>query len=171
MDCKTNGLFWNTKLQAIKNKINNSIKTQLYTACVAALQVKLRSVQNQISDIQEALTSETKNSAGDKHETGRAMLQLEREKVGVQLMGLQKQQNTLTKINCTHSSKTVCLGSVVYTSNHHYFIAISAGAINVNNTLFYAISPSTPMGKLLLGKEVGGRITFQGNTFTIQTIL
>ena len=37
-----------------------------------------------MKEIKEALFEEIKSSVGDKHETGRAMLQLEREKVGNQ---------------------------------------------------------------------------------------
>ena len=52
----------------------------------------LQLVQDRIDvfrDMIAALTEDSKNdakgSAGDKHETGRAMIQLEREKLGIQL--------------------------------------------------------------------------------------
>jgi len=61
------------------------IKQQLFNKCLDAIDSRFQTIQNTISEIQESLTSETKSSAGDKHETGRAMLQLEREKAGNQL--------------------------------------------------------------------------------------
>ncbi|UPS93136.1 3-oxoacyl-ACP synthase [Bizionia sp. M204] len=124
-----------------------------------------------MAEIQESLTSETKSSAGDKHETGRAMLQLEREKAGVQLSEIQKQQNTLTKVKVLNTSKTICLGSVVYTSKSNYFVAISAGAFSIAGELFYAISPQTPIGKLLLGKTVLNEIAFNNQTIKIEAII
>ena len=48
-----------------------------------------------ILDAQNGLQSESKSSAGDKHETGRAMLQLEAEKLGKQL----QESLTLLKSN------------------------------------------------------------------------
>ena len=69
----------------LKMKNSQEIKRQLYSQCVDFVEERLSNIQNQIRAIQESLTSETKSSAGDKHETGRAMLQLEREKAGQQL--------------------------------------------------------------------------------------
>jgi len=64
---------------------NRSIKTQLLELCNQSLDTRLQNVLAVIEDIKQSLQSETKSSAGDKHETGRAMLQLEREKAGHQL--------------------------------------------------------------------------------------
>ena len=39
-------------------------------------------MKKSILELQQSLDSETKSSAGDKHETGRAMLQIDLEKAG-----------------------------------------------------------------------------------------
>ena len=57
-----------------------TIKQELYKLCLEYVENRFQTIQNTIKEIQESLGSETKSSAGDKHETGRAMLQLEREK-------------------------------------------------------------------------------------------
>lgn len=152
-------------------KKNSTIKNQLFDLCSESLNNRLHAIKLQISEIQESLTSETKSSAGDKHETGRAMLQLEREKAGVQLSEIQKQQDTLSKVNVLKTSETICLGSVVYTSKSNYFIAISAGEFKINNESFYAISPGTPIGKLLLGKTRNDTITFNKQAFSVESIV
>lgn len=59
-----------------------SLKEELYELCVDFVDSRLSTIQQTIESNQKALTSETKSSAGDKHETGRAMLQLEMEKAG-----------------------------------------------------------------------------------------
>lgn len=146
------------------------IKKQLYNTCQDLLNNRLEVIQKMISDIQNSLQSETKSSAGDKHETGRAMLQLEREKAGNQLAEIQKQQEILQKINLEAVPQKVALGSIVYTSQLNYFIAISVGEINIENKKFYAISPSTPISQLLLSKTVGERIKFRSSTFIITKI-
>ena len=69
---------------------NLETKENLYLQCVHFVEKRFNTIQNTINEIQESLTSETKSSAGDKHETGRAMLQLEREKAGNQLAEIQK---------------------------------------------------------------------------------
>lgn len=124
-----------------------------------------------MSEIQNALLSETKSSAGDKHETGRAMLQLEREKAGNQLAEIQKTGLLLSKVNTSKTGKIVGLGSIVYTSKANYFIAISAGELNYNSDKFYAISANTPIGQLLLSKTIGDVINFRNQEFVIENVL
>ena len=69
---------------------DTNIKLELYNKCLAFTQDRLNTINKTIQELQESLTSETKSSAGDKHETGRAMLQLEREKAGQQLAEIKK---------------------------------------------------------------------------------
>lgn len=104
-----------------------------------------------------------------KHETGRAMLQLEREKAGQQLAEVEKLKEALSKIDVTKSSETIGLGSVVYTSKINYFIAISAGQLEVGSHKFFAISPNTPIGLLLMGKKPMDKISFREQSFVIET--
>jgi len=148
-----------------------SVKKELYKKCLSFIDNRLLTIQNTISEIQESLVSETKSSAGDKHETGRAMLQLEREKAGHQLAEAQKTQGILQKINPNTTHQHIVLGSVVYTTKQNYYIAISAGEIEIDNTVFYAISPFTPIAKVLLGKEKNTTISFRSSTFVISKVL
>lgn len=147
------------------------IKEQLYKQCKSFIENRLKTVQETIAGIQESLLSETKSSAGDKHETGRAMLQLEREKAGKQLAEIQKTNLILSKIDYQKSANKVSLGSIIYTNKVNYFIAISAGVIEYNNESFYAISANTPIAQLLMSKVEGDTITFRDNTFTITKVL
>ena len=150
---------------------NQSIKTQLLQLCNQSLDTRLQNVLAVIEDIKQSLQSETKSSAGDKHETGRAMLQLEREKAGHQLAEIEKTKQILSKINTESTYKNIGLGSVVYTTTSNYFISISAGEFEVENKTFYAISANTPIGQLLLGKSVGDVINFRNLEFKITKVL
>jgi len=131
---------------------------------------RLNHIKKRIASIQDSLNSETKSSAGDKHETGRAMLHLEREKSGTQLAAVQKLQKTLSKINISSPSTTSRLGSLVETSQGIYFLSISIGEISIDNKSYFAIATNTPIGKLLLGKKVGDSYTFNGKSFKIEKI-
>lgn len=153
-----------------KMKSSLELKEQLYSQCVDFVEERLLTIQTQIKEIQESLTSETKSSAGDKHETGRAMLQLEREKAGRQLAEIEKLKMVISKIDPTKMSKIIGLGSAVTTSNANYFIAISVGELNVGAERFFAISPNTPMGLLLMGKQVGDSVMFREREFVIEDV-
>lgn len=148
-----------------------SIKLELYDFCLEFVDNRFQIIQNTIKEIQESLLSETKSSAGDKHETGRAMLQLEREKSGNQLAEIQKLKTILNKVNSEAKHQKIALGSVVYTTQSNYFIAISAGEIVSDSKRFYAISQATPIAKLLISKTVGDEVLFRNTTIRITQIL
>lgn len=124
-------------------------------------------LKKQGEELRESLGSETKSSAGDKHETGRAMVQLEQEKMGQQLQRLDATRSILKKINIDTPSNKIRLGSLVKTSAADYFIAISAGAFKHNDGVVYCISANAPIARLLLGKEKGERFVFNGNEQSI----
>lgn len=146
------------------------IKSLVYQQCINFVEQRLQTVQNSIKEIQESLSSETKSSAGDKYETGRAMLQLEREKAGHQLSEIEKLKQSLSKIDIHSTSNTVGLGSLVYTSQANYFIAISAGKLTIKSQEFFCISPNTPIGLLLMGKKVGDVMNFKESFFKIFSV-
>ncbi|MFT7899978.1 3-oxoacyl-ACP synthase [Tenacibaculum ascidiaceicola] len=148
-----------------------NIKEELYKQCELYVNKRLQTVEESISSHQNALQSETKSSAGDKHETGRAMLQLEMEKASQQLNGIAQMKETLAKINTDATSKIAHLGSVVMTtSTINYFISVSVGLLTFENKKYFAISPSSPIGKLILGKKEGESFEFNGAKNTIKEI-
>jgi len=147
------------------------LKSRLLERCSLFIEDRIDIIQESISEIQETLLEETKSSAGDKHETARAMLQLEREKLGHQLSEAQIIKSKLAKIQPKTTSDLVVLGSVVYSSQANYFIAISAGKQIINGDTFYAISPQTPIGLLLLTKKAGDTVIFQGQKITLTKVI
>jgi hypothetical protein len=146
------------------------LKEELYYKCEAFVNKRLQTVDEIISSNQKALQSETKSSAGDKHETGRAMLQLEMEKAGQQLAGINQMKEILAKINISKKSQLAHLGSVIETDLANYFLSISAGKLTVAGKVYFAISVSSPIGKLLLGKKVNEEFVFNNKKSIIKTI-
>ena len=144
------------------------IKLQLHKACELFVNERLKTVTNTIESNQKDLLSETKSSAGDKHETGRAMLQLEMEKAGQQLAVINDMKTVLSKIVVENTSEKVCLGSLIITNKANYYLAISAGKLTINAVDYFAVSTNSPIGKQLLGQKKGDIITF--NTANILVI-
>jgi hypothetical protein len=147
-----------------------NIKQELFKQCEAFVNKRAQTVEDIISSNQKALQSETKSSAGDKHETGRAMLQLEMEKAGQQLSGIQQMKEILSKIDVFKTSDIAHLGSIIETDSANYFLSISAGQLIVDNKVYFAVSVSSPIGKLLLGKKQGNALIFNNIKKTIKTI-
>ena len=146
-------------------------KEQLYAICLDKVKAKIDTIQNVINEARNAANNETKSSAGDKHETARAMLQLEQEKNAKQLLEAQKLFQVLQQLSPTPTTDKVKHGSIVITNKGKYYLSVSLGKINSNSTNYFAISPATPIGKLLLDKTVGEAIQFNEQSQTIQEIL
>ncbi len=144
-----------------------TLKEKAFQFCQQSINDRIKRISLQIGEIQKALQSETKSSAGDKHETGRAMIQLEREKLGQQLLEAEKTKQILSKVNLTKDTTTVGLGSLVKTKKTNYYIAISAGEFKEGSNIIYCISAVTPIGRLLIGKKEKQVFSFKGANIEI----
>jgi len=142
----------------------------LLEQCAVFVADRERTIAQIINSNQQGLSSETKSSAGDKHETGRAMLQLEMEKAGQQLEGVYMLKRVLAKMVIGDKPDVIKLGSLIITSQATYFLAISVGEIRIAGKTYYAISPSSPIGKLLLGKKEKDTFVFRGKSIRIDKV-
>lgn len=97
-------------------------KNKLLQKCRLAVGTRFDKIRKTIADIEESLLEESKNTSGDKHETGRAMLQIDRENAGKQLLEIEKLIQLLDRIDVNATTDYVRLGSLVTTDKFKYFI-------------------------------------------------
>ena len=143
------------------------IKQKLYRKCTEYIDDRIQSIQKKLNDIKESRSNETKSSAGDKHETGRTMMQIEEQKMTVQLYAANDVRQILQKINVAESQNEIALGSLVLCNTGNYFLAISSGKMTIDGMNCYGISMQTPIAKTLLGKNVGDEIEFNGRIIKV----
>jgi transcription elongation GreA/GreB family factor len=148
----------------------NTIKESLLQSCSQQIAEKYLTIQNKIKGIVASLDDATKSSAGDKHETARAMLQIDREQAGERMATIEKTQEVLYKIDLSQRSKNAHLGSLVTTNQGRFFLSISLGVLRIENTSYFCIGLQTPIGKLLFGKQVGDSFVFRDKTYTVTKI-
>ena len=120
---------------------------------------------------QESANEEGKSSAGDKYETGRAMAQLEIEKASSQLAEANKSKQALEQVPVDVSGPVVKSGSLVITNQGSYFISIAAGKLVVDRELWFAISPGSPLGAILLGKKEGDVVKMMGKEILVEKVV
>src|SRR3954469_10517152 len=113
-----------------------SLKEQLYLLCGDYIRNREAQIKKIIGEAREAASNETKSSAGDKYETGREVMQQEINLNMARLNELNKLKATLEHITPTQKGTVVVPGSVVYTNNGDFYIAISAGQLKVADTTF-----------------------------------
>ncbi|RDY59743.1 3-oxoacyl-ACP synthase [Flagellimonas nanhaiensis] len=142
-------------------------KEDLVKHCWKHFELKFKTVQDRMKTLQDSLSSETKSSAGDKHETGRAMVQLEQEKLSRQLLELEKTRSVLLRIDVNQKSDKISLGSLVKTDLANYFVAISSEVFKQKDLTVFCISAGSPIAQNLMGKEMGEAFYFNGQEQTI----
>ncbi len=150
---------------------NQQLKFQLYTKCVEYVEQRLSHIQSAIDAATESGNDETKSSAGDKHETGRAMMQLEQEKNAKQLHETLELKKLLDRINPNQQSQTVVLGSLVITNKEKFYISIGAGKIVIDSEIYFAVSPTSPIAIKLIGLKINQEVNFNGSLYSIQQVL
>ncbi|MBL7963828.1 MAG: GreA/GreB family elongation factor [Flavobacteriales bacterium] len=145
-------------------------KHALISTLADQLREKLITCESAIASTRAAFASDTKSSAGDKHEVGRAMVQQELDKLEEQRAKLIVLQQELARVPLARVYEQVGFGSLVITDQGGYFIAIGLGAVEVEGEPYYAISLASPIGQALKGKRVGDAIDFNGTRITVQAI-
>ncbi|MBL7471333.1 3-oxoacyl-ACP synthase [Robertkochia sediminum] len=149
------------------------IKEALIGICRERLHEAYQKSNAQMESLRTALGSEVKSSAGDKHETGRAMIQLEMERTASRM---EQQENQLQVFERQVAARNdhgaiVAPGCLVVTDKGMYFIAVSLGPVAVLGHMVPVLSPMSPIGQLLKGKKVGEVFEFKGNPARITAIV
>jgi hypothetical protein len=145
-------------------------KQKIYTACLNILQQKISELTAAFNSATEAGNNETKSTAGDKHETARAMMQLEQEKLGKQLKEAQEQKEELEKIQIDQTPINVVRGSLVKTNHGYLFIGPGLGKIKVDGETVIVMSPQSPLGKKMIGLKENDSAEINATTYVIHEI-
>ena len=130
---------------------------------------RIEEARTTVTAVREAMQSDTKSSAGDKFETGRAMMQQEMDKVNMQLDSNQRMLQELNALDFD-AAQVVSRGSLVVTDQAVFFLTVGFGKTNCNGTEVFVISPASPFGNQLLGMKCGQQLTFAGKMSTLKGI-
>ncbi len=148
-----------------------SRKLEVFQRCRQVVNQRVETARTAMENAQRAANEESKSSAGDKYETGRAMMQIERDKAAQHMIEGLKLKKVLDEIDLKRPSTHVQLGSLVKTNNGNFFIAIPAGIIELHGQVYYAISLASPLGSKLKNCKVGEQVTFNNQSYKITEIL
>lgn len=145
-------------------------KQHLIQACRDYLKDKINSLNAIINEVTESSNSESKSSAGDKHETSKAMMQLEIEKLGTQLKEAELQLAEFEKINFNKIHQSIEQGSLVETNKGYFLIVSSIGKISVDDKTVFVISSKSPLAVAFSGKKLKDKISFNGMEYFIESV-
>ncbi|MDB5118801.1 MAG: transcription elongation factor [Sphingobacteriales bacterium] len=144
-----------------------NIKKNLYNQCLDYVNQRIETAEKAIKSARESANDDTKSSAGDKYETGRAMMQQEIDNNQLQLNEAKKLKVVLDQINPEKECDTVQIGSLVITNKGNFFISVSAGQLKVDGAIYFAVSSISPIGTKLMRLQVGSELNFNGKEFKL----
>ena len=123
--------------------------------------------------MQELIThaaNDSKSSAGDKHETGRAMMQQAQEQLGKQLQETEMKRASLARIQTLPTTEAIGEGSLVMTNENTLLLAAPLGKIQFEEKEVFVISMQSPLAQALKGKKSGESISFQQKQINILNV-
>lgn len=146
------------------------MKQEIHQLCLQKLESNIQQLEKAIADIQSAANQETKSSAGDKYETGRAMMQQEKDKLSARLATNLNQLSQLKQLKPALSKEQVENGSLVQTNEGLFYFAAAIGKLQLGGKKCFVISLDSPLAKALWHKKKGEIIDFQGRKIRIVEI-
>jgi transcription elongation GreA/GreB family factor len=145
-------------------------KENVHIQCVERINEKIKFLQETLADLKESASNETKSTAGDKHETALAMLQIEQENTNKQLENLLSQKLLIEKIVPGTKPQVIANGTLVKTDKGYFYLSVALGKITVDGKTVIALSPQSPLGNKLIGLNVNETAIMNGVKYLIESI-
>ena len=147
-----------------------TLKQQVHQHYQQVVNDKIKHLQQVLADLKESSSNETKSTAGDKHETALAMLQIEQANTYAQLNDVLAKKMLLGKIDPSLVATVVSKGSLVKTNQGLLFLSVALGKASVVGSQVTALSPQSPLGQKLMGLSLGDVAEINQLRFVIENI-
>jgi hypothetical protein len=129
---------------------------------------QIQEIKRTIDQINDSMFQETKSSMGDKYETSRSMLQIDKGNALKRLDLTKRNLAALNRLNVQGSFKKVEPGALILANGKYLFYGLPLNNLRTQNLTVQGISPVSPLGKALQGKQEGSSIVFQGVEWRIE---
>lgn len=136
-------------------------KEALIRLCEQKLIEKARGLAKDVEELKQSMENETKSSVGDKHETARARMQAEEEKLSMRMREITDQTMQMVR-----SDKRL-----IITDKEIFLIAVALGKLELENKTVYVISAGSPLGNALIAGKAGETISFNQTDYHILEII
>ena len=145
-------------------------KQDVIAAAISIVSQKIERIKAVLDDLNDGNAQNSKSTAGDKHDTERAMVHLEIEKLSKSLSVEYAIRNDLEQIKADSVNSVISNGSLVETSRGVFLIGAACGNVSLGSTSVFCISAHSPLAIELNSKSVGDVAEVNGNDFLIKSI-
>lgn len=147
-----------------------NFKKTVYQYYLQIIEERINSIQKVLADLKDSAGNETKNTAGDKHEVGLAMLQIEQANTGGQLQDALIKKKMLEKIDPEIETEIALNGSLIKTNRAYLFLSTALGKAEIDGNKIIALSAQSPLGQKLMGRKAGETVEMNGTEYIIESI-
>nr|MBI1231694.1 hypothetical protein [Cytophagales bacterium] len=151
------------------NGTSSTLKISLWAKAQETLVAQIKEVQYQLLELQEASDGEDKNSAGDKYEVGREIINQSRELLDKQLESYRRMQNLLKAVSMGDADK-VQEGSLVKLPLGFIWVSVPLGKVEMDGVSYQLVSKDSPLIQALWDLKVGEYGTFRDKKIKIEAI-
>ena len=145
-------------------------KTLLKNICIDVFKKRIAAAEFVVQQAQDSANSDEKSSAGDKHETGRAHGQNDREMNERQLSEAKRELQLAESINADKIYDSFVKGAVAICGEEIYFMSVGLGKTEIEHKKVFLISPDAPLSKLMFEKKSGDKIVFNEKEFLLMEV-
>lgn len=134
------------------------------------LTATLHAASAQKASLQESLGSESKSTAGDKHETGRAMIQRELDQAAKSEARADQSLHQFRQLKKVESDQEIGPGSLIETQKGMFFLGLSLGKLECAGQPLFCLSLASPIGQQLRGAKAGDSFILGGEKVKVKKL-
>ena len=143
----------------------------IFDGLCAELDQNLKNRRGHLHSLRESLGSETKSSAGDKHETGRAMIHSEQARVQDSVNRLEAMLSKLRQYAAVIGPiQRVSPGALVETTGPWVLVGVPMGKVQLPDALVLCVDAEAPLAQQWHGAQPGDQVVLGSQQLTIQAI-
>ena len=149
--------------------MNVARKMAVVDAVNHALSQRIDAAVWTLEGLTESRNTASKSTAGDKHETGRAMMEAEIQRAEQQLQKAKVLRNEVKNISWSFR-QTVQPGAWLQTNHGEFLMSVGLVKIEVDAVFCFVLSGASPLGQALMGSREEDVVTFQGREYQLLAI-
>ncbi|MFC1734365.1 hypothetical protein ACFL6I_29015 [candidate division KSB1 bacterium] len=144
------------------------LKKELIEAC--------RKIQQKTAENLRVVMNEAQQSANDygapkdRYDSHRNQLLAKRDMYAQQMDKAVFEIGILDRIDLSREMERVNFGAVVITTDQKIFISIGTGKVNINDEIYFAISPKVPFYEAMKDLKKGDFFEFRGRKIEIKDV-
>ena len=146
-------------------------KKEILIQLEIGLSEKITALKQQITDLTTDAQNDAKGSAGDKHETGLAMMHLEQEKLSTKLKEVITQLQNIRSISIDKAHRVISMGSLIDVETAIFFVSEALPHFIYHKKMIFPLSTQAPIYIELKGKKAGDSFQFNNKLIHIKTIV